>query len=234
MRTFSRDHVLAQLAKLRAHGRRGCLTEDTSWFPGLGGRRLLESVFDALIERGERAAISYIGISLPMLLTVPSPLLAKAKAAGVDMFYLVTGFDPISRRGIGGGEDRAFASGVAAVRRGLDHGIEPYTSFLVGNEGDDEGVVDRTLAFAHDAGIRKAEFAVATPYPGTPQWYAHLADDRILTREWRLYNDANVVFRPARMTPDALESAYLRLWRDFYADRPELAGASVLDRTIQF
>jgi radical SAM superfamily enzyme YgiQ (UPF0313 family) len=234
LRTFPLEHVLGQLAQLAARGRRGCLTEDTSWFPGLGGRRLLEAMFDALIERGERASVSYVGISLPMLATVPAPLLAKAKAAGVDMFYLVTGFDPISRRGIGGHEARSYSAGVRAVRRALDHGIEPYASFLVGNEDDDASIADRTLQFARDAGIRKAEFAIATPYPGTPQWRALLAADRILTRDWRRYNDANVVFRPAKLTPDALQQAYLTLWRDFYAGRDDLAALSASERTIQF
>ena len=33
---------------------------------------------------------------------------------------------------------------------------------------DDEGTVDRMLEFAARTGIRKAEFAIFTPYPGTP------------------------------------------------------------------
>lgn len=234
LRTFPLDHVMAQLAQLAARGRRGCLTEDTSWFPGSGARKLLESMFDALIARGERAAVSYVGISLPMLLTTPDTLLAKAKLAGVDMFYLVTGFDPISRKGIGGKDERSYEAGVRAVKRGLAHGIEPYTSFLVGNADDDEAVVDRTLSFAHDAGIRKAEFAIATPYPGTPQWREFVAADRILTRDWRRYNDANVVFKHPKLTPDALQGAYLRLWKDFYAGRDDLKAMSAMDRTIQF
>lgn len=234
LETFPVEHVITQLTTLRARGRRGCLTEDTSWFPGMGARRLLEQVFDALIARGERAAISYIGISLPMLGTTPMSLLHKAKAAGVDMFYLVTGFDPYSRRGLGGRDARMYAAGVAAVKRGLDAGIEPYTSFLVGNPDDDEGIVDRTLEFTHDAGIKKAEFAIATPYPGTPQWDLYNAEGRILTREWRKYNDANVVFRPHKLTPDALEHAYLELWRQFYEGRTDLLGLSAAERTIQF
>ena len=82
--------------------------------------------------------------------------------------------------------------------------------------------------------IRKAEFAVFTPYPGTPSWRKLLVAGRILHRDWSLYNDANVVFRPARMTPEQLHRGYLRLWREFYADRSRLQGMSATERTIQF
>lgn len=42
---------------------------------------------------------------------------------------------------------------------------------------------------------------------------------RILTREWRNYNDVSVVFRPARMTPERLREGYLRLWHEFGSSR---------------
>jgi radical SAM superfamily enzyme YgiQ (UPF0313 family) len=90
------------------------------------------------------------------------------------------------------------------------------------------------LEFAARAKIRKAEFAVFTPYPGTPSWLRLEAEGRILHRNWSFYNDANVVFRPARMTPEQLRRSYLRLWRDFYADGSRLEGMSVAERTIQF
>jgi radical SAM superfamily enzyme YgiQ (UPF0313 family) len=90
------------------------------------------------------------------------------------------------------------------------------------------------LAFAQRTGLRKAEFAIFTPYPGTPSWRRLLAEGRILHRRWGQYNDANVVFRPARMSPDALRRAYLRLWREFYADKQAHASLPLAERTIQF
>jgi radical SAM superfamily enzyme YgiQ (UPF0313 family) len=230
-RLLSLEHAAGQLAGLQAAGKRACLSEDTSWLPGAPRRRLTE-VFDHVLAAGG-PVISYVGISMPMILLAPPELLRKAKAAGVDMFYLVGGFDPITMRAFNG-DRQALARAEAAVARCHEHGIEPYTSFLIGLDDDDEGTVDRMLEFAARAGIRKAEFAVFTPYPGTPSWHRLVAEDRILHRRWSRYNDANVVFRPARMTPDALHEAYLRLWRDFYADRQDLASLSAVARTIQF
>jgi PAS domain S-box-containing protein len=121
-----------------------------------------------------------------------------------------------------------------AISKAHDVGIEPYTSFLIGNDGDDPGTADRMLEFAQRSGIRKAEFAIFTPYPGTPSWQSMVEQDRIISTEWARYNDANVVFRPARMEPDELTDAYLYLWREFYRSRAHLADLPIAERTIQF
>jgi radical SAM superfamily enzyme YgiQ (UPF0313 family) len=234
MRTFSLEHVLAQLDALQSAGKRACLTEDTSWFPAHKGRRLLEQVLDHIIASGRPAPISYIGISMPMILTTPTRLFDKARAAGIDMFYLVGGFDPVTKGAFTGTNDRMLQKAKDAIRKAWDVGIEPYTSFLLGGDQDDPGTADRMLEFADDANIRKAEFAIATPYPGTPQWHTLNAQDRILTREWRKYNDANVVFQPAQMTPDQVGEGYLHLWREFYRHKQYLADLPIGERTIQF
>lgn len=234
LRPFPIAYVLGQLEAMEAAGKRACLTEDTSWLPG-GGRRVLEELLDFLIDRGEAATVSYIGTSFPMIRASSDRLLAKAKAAGVDMYYLVTGFDPISMRAWTGEHPQALTRAEEAVKKAHDAGIEPYASFLYGNDQDDEGTVDRVLEFCARTNIRKAEFAIATPYPGTPQWTQLAAEGRLLGREWRYFNDANPTFRPAKLTPDQVVDGYLRLWRDFYAVRVEAVGTmSTYERTIQF
>jgi radical SAM superfamily enzyme YgiQ (UPF0313 family) len=233
IRTFSLDHVVGQLAQLTAAGVKGCLTEDTGWFPGAARRRMME-LFDAVAASGSTAAISYAGISMPMILSTSTEFLNRAKAAGVDMFYLVGGFDPITTRAFTGKDPKALERAETCIAKCHDTGIEPYTSFLIGLDDDDEGTVDRMLDFADRSKIRKAEFAVFTPYPGTPSWKRLLAEDRILHRDWSKYNDANVVFQPAKMSPDALHAAYLRLWREFYRGRGHLADLPLFERTIQF
>jgi hypothetical protein len=39
---------------------------------------------------------------------------------------------------------------------------------------------------------------------------------RITTRNWDLYDTRHVVFRPARLKPEALEEGYGRAYREFY------------------
>lgn len=233
-RNFALEHVVGQLEQLGKRGKRACLTEDTSWFPGKKGLKSLVQLLEHLETHGNPAEVSYIGISMPMVLTTPTRHFELARRAGIKMFYLVGGFDPITTQAFTGENPRALARAEEVIARCHDVGITPYTSFLLGGDQDDLGTVDRILDFTERTRLEKAEFAIFTPYPGTPSWHRLLAEDRILTRDWSRYNDANVVFRPAQMTPDQLLQGYLRLWREFYARRPHLAAGSVAERTIQF
>ena len=230
MRYYSTEHVLGQIDALAKRGKLGSFTEDTAFFAAANKRFM--RVLDELV--GKPAPVSYLGVSMPMILATSSDILTRMRAAGIKMFYLVGGFDPITRQAFTGKNEKVRQQALDAVAKALDHDIEPYTSFLVGNEDDDEGVFDRMLEFADEAKIRKAEFAIMTPYPGTPSFRALSTAGRVLTEDWSLYNDANVVFKPAQMTPERLLEGYLYLWREFYRPRQHLRGLDVQERTIQF
>ncbi len=248
LRVLPRESYLATLATLAKHDKLCSLTEDTSIFPFAGARTAFRKFLADLgeIEAAERAAsraegvqrhggrCSYLGISMPMVLALPEAMLAEMRAAGIVRFYLVGGFDEITRDAFGKGDPAAMDKAVRTIARCHAAGIEPYTSFLAGNDGDDEGVFDRMLEFADRTRIEKAEFAVFTPYPGTPAWERLVAEDRILHRRWGEYNDSTVVFRPKQMSPERLQQGYLDLWRGFYGKRRHLAELDHAHRTIQF
>jgi hypothetical protein len=42
------------------------------------------------------------------------------------------------------------------------------------------------------------------------------AQGRIVTRDWDLYDTRHVVYRPARLTPEALKDGYDWAYREFY------------------
>lgn len=234
LRHFGTEHALAQIDQLAERGKLGSLTEDTSLFFGSGTQRRFGHLLDALTEREGPAPISYLGTSMPMIRATSSEFLARMQKAGINMFYLVGGFDPFTMKAFTGQNPDALEKAHEAVKKAFDHGIEPYTSFLVGNDDDDEGTFDRMLEFADKAGIRKAEFAILTPYPGTAVWHRMLAEERIIDRTWARYNDANVVFRPKHMSPERLLAGYLYLWKEFYRSRQNLAALGREERTIQF
>jgi radical SAM superfamily enzyme YgiQ (UPF0313 family) len=146
----------------------------------------------------------------------------------------VCGFDPVTRKAFGQGDKKAMEQAVSCITRCLDYGIMPYTSLLVGNETDDDGVFDRTLEFTEKAKVPQSEFAIFTPYPGTPSWHALRAQDRIFDFEWKHYNDANVVFRPKQFSSDRLLEGYLFLWKEFYRQKMHLRELDHAHRTIQF
>lgn len=104
-----------------------------------------------------------------------------------------------------------------AVQRIHDHGIGIDASFVFGLDADDEGVFDRTLAFVERARIEVAFYSILTPYPGTRLHQRLTAENRILTRDWSLYDSSHVVYRPRTFTPDQLLAGYYGVLKEAFS-----------------
>lgn len=95
-------------------------------------------------------------------------------------------------------------------------GIAVQGCFVFGIDHDSLEVFDATAAFAIETAIDLPRFAVLTPFPGTPL-HQRLADEnRILTRDWELYDGQHVVFQPRNMTPQQLAAGHERAWKNVY------------------
>ena len=103
------------------------------------------------------------------------------------------------------------------VQRIHDHGIGIDGSFVFGFDTDDEGVFDRTLEFVLKAKLEVAYFSILTPYPGTRLHRRLEEQDRILSRDWSLYDANHVVYRPKNFTPDHLRREYYRVLKEVYS-----------------
>jgi radical SAM superfamily enzyme YgiQ (UPF0313 family) len=114
----------------------------------------------------------------------------------------------------------------AAVRRLHDLGVMVNGSFVFGMDHDDESVFDRTVTWAIEQGIETATFHILTPYPGTALYTRMQAAGRLTTDDWGRYDTRHVVYRPARLTPAALERGYWRAYQEFYRWGSIWRGAS--------
>jgi radical SAM superfamily enzyme YgiQ (UPF0313 family) len=103
------------------------------------------------------------------------------------------------------------------VRKIHDHGIGIDGSFVFGFDNDDEGVFDRTLEFVLQAKIEVTYFSILTPYPGTRLHKRLVREDRILTRDWSLYDANHVIFKPRTLTADQLLKGYYRVFKEVYS-----------------
>jgi radical SAM superfamily enzyme YgiQ (UPF0313 family) len=117
----------------------------------------------------------------------------------------------------------------AAIRRLHDWGVMVNASFVFGMDDDDGAVFERTVAWAVEQGIETATFHILTPYPGTALHQRMVAEGRITTANWDLYDTRHVVFRPAKLTAETLEAGYWQAYRDFYRWSSILKGAWVKD-----
>jgi radical SAM superfamily enzyme YgiQ (UPF0313 family) len=120
----------------------------------------------------------------------------------------------------------------AAIRRLHGLGVMVNGSFVFGMDHDDETVFDRTVDWAISQGIETATFHILTPYPDTELYKRMETQGRITTYDWDLYDTRHVVYRPAMLTPDALEAGYWRAYRDFYRWGSIFRGAWTKEDTL--
>ena len=95
-------------------------------------------------------------------------------------------------------------------------GIMINGSFVFGMDGDDADVFKRTVEWAIEHGVTTATFHIQTPYPGTRLFERMAQDGRIVSGDWNLYDTRHVVYRPMRLTPEALKDGYDWAYREFY------------------
>jgi radical SAM superfamily enzyme YgiQ (UPF0313 family) len=207
-RSFYTQRVDAALAEIeRLPGRHLYFLDDHL----LGDPRFARSLFDGMrgMSRLFQGAATVDSI-------LRGDLIERAAEAGLRSLFV--GFETLTpenlrrshkRQNLG----RDYAA-VAARLHGL--GIMINGSFVFGMDDDDERVFDRTVEWAIRHGITTATFHIQTPYPGTALNAELARDGRIVTRNWDLYDTRHVVYRPARLTPRALEDGYWRAYGDFY------------------
>jgi radical SAM superfamily enzyme YgiQ (UPF0313 family) len=98
-----------------------------------------------------------------------------------------------------------------------DQGIGIEGSFIFGSDNDEPSVFRQVVDFCGEAKIDAAVFAILTPYPGTRVFEQFVREDRLLSRDWNLYDMEHVVFRPNRMSVEELREGHAWANRQFYS-----------------
>lgn len=89
--------------------------------------------------------------------------------------------------------------------------------FVFGFDGDTPDVFLKTAEFAVRCGIDLPRFAIVAPFPGTTLYNELDAEDRILTRDWELYDGQHVVFQPRQMSVEQLQQGTELAWKHAYS-----------------
>lgn len=88
------------------------------------------------------------------------------------------------------------------------NGIQVNGSFVLGFDHDGPDAFEKTVEWIEAQRLECATFHILTPYPGTPLFEQMEREGRLLHKNWDLYDTANVVFQPKRMTPEQLAEGY--------------------------
>jgi radical SAM superfamily enzyme YgiQ (UPF0313 family) len=104
-----------------------------------------------------------------------------------------------------------------------EFGIGVQGTILLGMDRHGPDIFERLVEFLLDCELDLAEFTVLTPFPGTPFFEQMKKAGRLLHEDWGEYNAENVVFKPAKMTPEQLQEGYQFMWDAFYQDESQPA-----------
>ena len=106
-----------------------------------------------------------------------------------------------------------------AVRIFHEHDILVHGMFVMGAENDNARTIRQTADFALKHKIDTVQFMVLTPLPGTAYYHELERQDRLLTRDWQLYDGHHVVYQPNRLSPYELQREAFRAMKRFYSLR---------------
>jgi radical SAM superfamily enzyme YgiQ (UPF0313 family) len=104
------------------------------------------------------------------------------------------------------------------VKRLQDRGIGVEGTIILGMDNHDQDYIKRLIDFLLDIKLDLAEFTILTPFPHSPIRAQFEKEGRILHNNWINYTGGEVVFKPARMSPEALQKMYEYAWNTFYSD----------------
>jgi radical SAM superfamily enzyme YgiQ (UPF0313 family) len=103
-----------------------------------------------------------------------------------------------------------------AVKRLQSLGVMVNGSFVFGLDNDDKDVFKRTVEWGVENSITTSTYHVLTPYPSTKLFLDMEKDQRILTKNWDLYDTRHVVYQTKNLTKEELEAGYYWSYKEFY------------------
>ena len=96
-------------------------------------------------------------------------------------------------------------------------GITINGTFVFGNDSDNTQTFNETVDFILENGIDLPRFSILTPFPDTPLHRKLEGENRILTKDWSLYDGQHVVHQPLQMTSSELLEGHEFAWKKAYA-----------------
>ncbi len=197
------------VADIRQHGARKLIFVDLNIIADLEYARQL---FLALVP----LRVQWYGLAT-VLLADDLELLKLAARSGCK--GLLMGLESISQQNLRQNH-KGFNSPenfVRVVERLHEHGIALQGCFVFGLDQDEPDVFLKTAEFAVAARIDLPRYAVVTPFPNTGLYKRLEAEGRILTKNWELYDGQHVVFKPAKMSIEELQTGIENAWKFTYS-----------------
>lgn len=104
-----------------------------------------------------------------------------------------------------------------AVELTKKSGLEAGVFFMIGNLGEDEAKINKTIEFAIKLDPDFAQFTIATPYPGTKFYDKVKNEGRFLFEEWEEVGSyKKAIFEHGALTAKLIDRKFKEAYRRFY------------------
>jgi radical SAM superfamily enzyme YgiQ (UPF0313 family) len=144
-------------------------------------------------------------------------LLKLMKASGCGA--ILVGFESVSKENLAkmGKQINLKNDYITAINTIQSHEITVHASFIMGYDFDTPESFDELIEFIDSARLLMPLINVLTPFPGTRLYKRFEDEGRILHRDWSRYDGKTVVFKPALMSPEQLDSEFRRVIQHCYS-----------------
>jgi len=103
-----------------------------------------------------------------------------------------------------------------ALKEIMKIGILVHATIIFGFDTDTREVFEDTVKFLIECKISTVSFCILTPLPGTRTYDNLVKEGRLITTDWKYYNNRTVVFKPRNMSPYELQLYTLQAKQEFY------------------
>ena len=107
------------------------------------------------------------------------------------------------------------------IRDARSIGIETRASFMLGNPGETEETIKKTIDFAIELDPDEVQFNIATAYPGTELYKWALDKGYLNIRDNKNFNMSDVNMKLPTISPELLDKYYKESHKKFYL-RPKI------------
>ena len=98
-----------------------------------------------------------------------------------------------------------------------DHGISVLATMVFGHDFDTKDTIRRTLDYLLDLDLISASLGILVPYPGTKLAHRLEQQNRLLSKDWSLYDINNLLFKPRNFSCDEFVEEMQELRKKFFS-----------------
>jgi radical SAM superfamily enzyme YgiQ (UPF0313 family) len=105
---------------------------------------------------------------------------------------------------------------IEAVKKTKKIGIECRTTFMLGNPGETEETIFKTVKFAIELDPDIALFNITTPFPGTQMFKWAKENGYLKSEDWSKYDLSNMVMELPTISSEKIYEYYKKVFKLFY------------------